>query len=177
MAIRDQLMTAGLRAYERGRLRAAARIAAVILPVVALAALASGETELCACLGLVLLGVAMFFRWRNRSGRSSVTTGFVAGSWSLLAGLALSRVSECPADQLLGWCASACLAVGLGSGAWVGWRTVREHRGISDGAIACAVAALVGILGCVNVGLGGVLGVMMGLTAGSAVGALTARPL
>ena len=76
----EKLRADGLRAYEVGRLRAALRAALVVVPVALLCVLETGEREACACLGVLLLGAAVFLRWRNRRGMEDVTTGLVAGA-------------------------------------------------------------------------------------------------
>jgi hypothetical protein len=96
MVSREQLRATGLRAYELGRLRSAARIALVLLPLSALCLMESRGRETGACLAGLLLALAIGLRWWHRRGIESVNTGLLAGSLPLLSGLLLQSLDlEC----------------------------------------------------------------------------------
>jgi hypothetical protein len=172
MANREQLKRGGLRAYEVGRLRIAARAAWVLVPTVLVCALETGAGETCACIGVLLLGASIFLRWRDRRGVDSVRYGLLAGALPLVAGLVVARLApSCAGAPLVSWCTAVCLGVGIPSGVWLGSRLA---RGTATGATWLAtggVAILAASLGCAGLGLAGLLGA----TAGLAVGAVSAR--
>ena len=172
MVNREQLRAGALRAYERGRLRMAGRAAYVLVPLVALCALLGGARPACACLGTLLLGVAVLLRWRDRRGVESVATGLVAGSVPLVAGLVVSRVAPgaCADASLLSACTLISLIVGGGAGLWLGTRAATRRAGLARAIVAAGVAALAASLGCVGLGLGAMVGAAVGLVGGSAVG-------
>jgi len=58
----------------------ALRVAIVLLPVIALCLLEPVGREGCACCAVLLLGAAVWLRFRNRLGVESVTTGLLAGA-------------------------------------------------------------------------------------------------
>jgi hypothetical protein len=76
MVSREELRLQGLRAYEVGRVRAAARIAFVLVPVVLLCLLESRGRPACACVAAALIGVCVWLRWRDRRGFEVVSSGF-----------------------------------------------------------------------------------------------------
>ena len=160
MVNREQLRAGGLRAYERGRLKMAGRVAYVLVPLVALCALLSGAQGRCSCLGTLLLGAAVLLRWRDRRGVESVATGLVAGSVPLVAGLVVARVvpGACADAPLLSACTLVSLLVGGGAGLWIGTRAAARRAGLARAVVAAAVAALAASLGCVSLGLWAVLG-------------------
>src|SRR6478609_8999142 len=117
MLTRDQLKQGGLRAYERGRLRAAARVAWVLVPVALVCALGTGAGEACACLAVLLFSVALYLRWRDRLGVDAVSAGLFAGSLPLVVGLLLGRLGPAYENAPF-WsvCTALCVAVGLPPG-------------------------------------------------------------
>jgi hypothetical protein len=173
MVSREQLRAAGLRAYELGRLRSAARIALVLLPLSALCLLESRGRETGACLAGLLLALAIGLRWWHRRGIESVNTGLLAGSLPLLGGLLLERL-----DLECGWaggdvyCTVFALLVGGGAGAWIGAREHRAQGQAVSWAAAAGVAALAASLGCLRLGVVGLLSMLSGLALGIAATAL-----
>jgi hypothetical protein len=177
MVSREELRSGALRAYERGRLRMAGRAAVYLVPLVALSALVSSEPPACACLGALLIGVAILLRWRNRRGAESVATGLFAGSAPLVVGLVAGRLAPgaCAAAPWLSACTVLALVVGGAAGLWVGARTAAGRAGLAAAVAAAAVAALTASLGCVGLGVGAVLGAALGLVGGSVTGRLATR--
>lgn len=170
MVNREQLMASGLRAYELGRLRVAARAVLYLVPVSLVCALATGQREACGCLGVVLVVVSVFLRWRSRRGVESVTDGLVTGTLPLLVGLIATWVAPgCANGPPLSACTAICLAAGLAAGAWIGVRGPHTQERLPRGAAAVGVAFLVGNLGCIGLGTFGVLAAGLGLLVGGAV--------
>jgi hypothetical protein len=65
-----ELAARGLRAYELGRLVTASRVALVLVPLAALCLFETSGREACACLSVLLLGSAIWLRWRDRAGKA-----------------------------------------------------------------------------------------------------------
>lgn len=165
MATREMLLRHGLRAYERGRFLFALRIALVLVPLITLCALATGEAEHCACLGVLLLGLAVFMRFRSRAGAASVREGLVAGSVPLALGLLVSVIApECAAAPLVSMCTLTCTLVGAAAG-YVLVRRAPEAR-VSDVLVSVGIASLAASLGCVGLGVAGIAGATFGLAIG-----------
>lgn len=169
MVNREQLMASGLRAYELGRLRVAARAVLYLVPVSLVCALATGQREACGCLGVVLVAVSVLLRWRNRRGVESVTDGLVAGALPLLVGLIAARfLPDCASGPSVSGCTAICLAAGLAAGAWIGVRGLRAQDRLPRGAAAVGVAFLASSLGCIGLGTLGVIAAGVGLLVGCA---------
>jgi hypothetical protein len=176
MVTRDQLRASGLRAYERGRLRTAIRVAWLLVPVTLLCALATEAGEQCLCLGALLLGAALYLRWRDRQGVNAVSAGLIAGSLPLVAGLALAHLSPASTNAPL-WSTytAICLVVGIPSGMWLGIWASRGKFGVIGALTATGVAALAASLGCVELGIAGIAGAVVGLAIGAATTTLPVR--
>lgn len=176
MVNREQLRHGGLRAYELGRLRSAVRAAWLLVPVAVFCALETGAGESCACIGVLLLSAAVFFRWRNRQGAESVRNGLLAGGLPLLAGLVMARVApSCAGAPLWSLCTAVSLAIGIPSGAWLGLRAARGAASATSWLTAAGISVLAASLGCVGLGVAGVAGAAIGLLVGAASATVVAR--
>ncbi|WP_437276024.1 hypothetical protein WME90_32890 [Sorangium sp. So ce375] len=176
MVSREQLKRGGLRAYEAGRLRAAARAAWVLVPTVLVCALETGAGETCACIGVLLLGASVFLRWRDRRGADAVRYGLLAGALPLVAGLLVARIApSCAGAPLVSVCTAVCLGVGLPSGVWLGRRLARGAAPASTWLAASGIAVLAASLGCAGLGLTGLLGAAVGLVLGVASASALSR--
>lgn len=176
MLTRDQLRTGAERAYERGRFCAAARVGWYLVPIATLCALQTGACLGCAGSGALLLGMALYLRWRDRRGMSAVSAGLAAGAVPLVVGLLLRRLAPACADApLVSLCTAVCLAVGVPSGLWLGVRAARARLGTADALTATGVATLASSLGCVGLGVAGVVGAALGLALGGALTLVPAR--
>jgi hypothetical protein len=176
MVNREQLKQGGLRAYELGRLAVAVRAAWLLVPLAIVCALETGATESCVCVGVLLLGAAVFLRWRNRQGVDSVRYGLLAGSLPLIAGLVVARVAPgCAGAPLVSVCTAISLAVGVPSGAWLGLHLGRGTAPLSAWLAASGIAVLAASLGCIGLGLAGILGAGVGLLVGGGSALLVAR--
>ena len=174
MVSREQLRAQGLRAYETGRLRAASRVALLLVPAAAVCLLESRTRGACACLAVALLSLAIWLRWRNRTGLESVTTGLLAGSVPLLAGLVLDRLDlQCGVGGSATLCTGVALLLGGASGVFIGLRESR--RRFWSTTAACAVGMLSASLGCLRLGVVGLASVVAGIALGLMGAAATTR--
>lgn len=168
MVNRELLKERGLRAYELGRVRGAARAAWLLVPLATACALVTGAGEKCACLGVLLLAAAVALRWRSRQGAEGVAVGLLAGVVPLVAGLVVARMDPgCVGAPLLSPCAVLCFATGLPAGVWLGLRAARGRLDALSRTAAVVVAVLAASLGCVGLGAAGVVGAALGLMLGS----------
>ena len=171
---REVLRRGGLRAYELGRLRSAMRAAWLLVPVAVLCTLETrvvddAASEPCLCIGVLLLGVSVFFRWRSRQGAESVRDGLLAGALPLLAGLLLGRLAP-PGSidtQLFSLSTAACVLLGIPSGVWLGQRSARRQVRLTSGLTAALVSVLAASLGCIALGTSALVGVIVGLLLGA----------
>ena len=134
----EHLRARGLWAYETGRARMASRIALIVIPAAVVCLLEVKGREACACVSVLLLGLAMWLRWRDRQGTEAVTTGLLAGSIPLAAGFVLAR---CAADGSASLCLGFSVLVGLGAGAVIAVREARQRERFWGWFTAGAVAA------------------------------------
>jgi hypothetical protein len=176
MVSREQLRAQGLRAYETGRLRVASRIALPLVPAAAICLVESRGRGTCACLAFMLLGLAIWLRWRNRRGFEAVTTGLLAGAVPLMAGLALDRFDlQCGLAGGSTFCSAFAVLLGGAAGVVI---AVRERKGrwqLWSAVTAAGIAALAASLGCVRLGVVGLASVVAGIALGLTVAAATAR--
>ena len=165
----ETLTARSLRHYELGRLRMAARVAIVVVPIAAVCLLEPIGREACACLAAFLLALSVWLRFRNRAGVESVSTGLLAGGIPLAAVLVLTRIDPgCATAELISYCTGFSLLVGAAGGAVV---ALRERGGAplsSRWMLAVGVAVLTASLGCVRLGVASVAGVAFGLIIGRA---------
>jgi hypothetical protein len=176
MVNREQLRAQGLWAYETGRLRAAARVALVLIPAAAVCLLESRGRGTCACLAVMLLGLAIWLRWKNRRGGKAVTTGLLAGSVPLVAGLALDRLDlQCGLAGGAASCTGFAVLLGGAAGVFIAFRESKGRRQLWSATTAAGIAALAASLGCVRLGVVGLASVIAGIAIGTLGGAVTAK--
>lgn len=169
MVSRDRLLHAGRRAYEMGRLRAAARVGWLVVPVVAVCALATGAAEACSCLGAALLGFTMLLRWQSRRAGAAVRDGLIAGALPLVVGMVVTLFPPTWAGvSLSSGGAVLCAIVALPGGAWLGGPVVRGVATLASWSRAAGVAVLAAALGSAGLGLPASAGTTLGLFLGSA---------
>lgn len=170
----EELRARALRAYERGRLGVAALGA---LPFAVLAAIAgcarAARSPMVLVTGVLLFAAAIFLRWRGRElGRGALVGG--AAGLVPFVGLHVARVAS--SFESARTCAIVCGAVaivtGTVAGLHIGRFAARTARPVAAWTSAAAVAALTGALGCLSIGAGALAGVVFGIVAGSAAGAL-----
>jgi hypothetical protein len=174
----EQLRDRGLWAYETGRMRMASRVALLLIPLAVVCLLEARGREACACLSVSLLGVAVWLRWRDRRGSDAVTTGLLAGSIPLVAGLVLARLGlRCGAGGSSSFCLGLSVLVGLGAGALIAVREATLRHRAWSWVTAGLVATLAASLGCVRLGIIGFGGVVLGMAVGTAAASrIATRP-
>jgi hypothetical protein len=171
-----KLKATARRAYELGRLRRAAWTATPTLLISVLACFMSNRPIAVALAGVILCVTATLLHWRGRHLGRGVLPGVAAGLVPFAAAHAARLYGHlCTPEGCVSICVPACLAGGLVAGAAVVGVARRSERLRASWAPACGVAALTGALGCCCVGLGGLLALAAGLTAGAAPLAL--RPV
>jgi hypothetical protein len=146
------------RAYERGRLGWAARVAAYVVPLVALSAVMAGNPTVSLAAGAALLAVSVAARWRGLTWGGAVPTGLVAGliPFGLMMTLKLGSGYFCALGGCMEHCTRFCAAGGLAAGLLLAAHARRLEHGVTEYLIAGGiVAALTGVLGCF---IGGVTG-------------------
>lgn len=168
MVNREQLKRGARHAYEVGRLRAAVRAAWILVPTVFVCALETGDSETCACIGVLLLVASVFLRWRDRRGASAVRHGLLAGTLPLLLGLLVARAApSCAEAELLSLCTALCLGIGIPSGLWLGHRLAKGTAPASVWLTASGISVLAASLGCIGLGVAGLAGAITGLALGT----------
>jgi hypothetical protein len=167
----ERLRARGLRAYEFGRLRAALRIVAVLVPASAVCCLATSARPACGCIAVVLVATAVWLRWRSRQGAEDVTAGLRAGCVPLVVGLVVGRIAPaCPFPAMAPLCSIVGATAGVFGGLWLGIRERRSRAVARSWAIASVISALAASLGCLELGLSGIAGATIGIAVGSALG-------
>jgi hypothetical protein len=172
----EELTARGLRAYELGRLVTASRVAFALVPLATLCLLETTGRELCACLSVVLLGAAVWLRWRDRAGWENVTTGLLAGGLPLAAGILLARFGvSCGTSGAESFCTGLSVLVGTSAGLLIAAREAPFRARFTSYLTAGVIAALAAGLGCVRLGVLGVSSMLAGIVIGSVVGAVLLR--
>ena len=130
----DQLAARGLRAYELGRLRVAARVGLVLFPASAICLLEDRGRPSCACAAMLLMALSVWLRWRNRRGIQLASTGLAAGSIPLVAGLLLARAGvNCDDAASVRLCTAVSMIAGVGSGVVIAVREARQRARVRAG--------------------------------------------
>ena len=145
-----QLRQRALRAYEIGRLKTSARVLVILLPLGAVCTLLSATPAACAYLAVVIGGLAVFLRWRERRGVQAVDLGVKSGIVPLLVGVALMQLG-CSSNPPL--CMAVCSIVGMASGAWMGYQLGRHRAGTLVWLSSISVALAIAALGTLDLGL------------------------
>jgi hypothetical protein len=159
----EDLFERAQRAYERGRIAKGVRTAAFVLPLLFVSFGWCGKPSTSCAIALVLAVLTTVLVWRGGVVARAVGPGFVAGIAPLMIPVAM-----CPSCSTSGMPAAssllACAAGGALSGAAVVYFATRERQERATFVLAAgAVAVLAGSLGCVIVGLTGILAMMVGL--------------
>jgi hypothetical protein len=132
--------------------------------------------EVCACLSVVLLGFAVWLRWRDRRGWESVRTGLLAGGPPLVAGITLARFDlTCGTSGAESFCTGLSVIIGITAGLLIAAREARWRGRFTSYLTTGGIAALAAAIGCVRLGVLGVASMVVGIALGSAVGAVFLR--
>jgi hypothetical protein len=175
----DVLEAQARSAYERGRWRIGAQAAWPALVMASICVALGGRPLATLMLGLVLAVVIAIATHRGREAARAVIPGLLTGALPLMVGLIACRVPHaCAAGFCVAWCAPLCLTAGALAGLFLGVRAKRapvERR--PSLLVATSIAVLAGSLGCLVVGLGGVVGMLLGLSVGATAGLIPRRSL
>lgn len=164
MAPTEMLKLEARRAYEIGRVRAALRVAPIVLLAAAAAALCGRPLGLTCALGALVLSLAVGLGWRGGAGGRAVPAGILAGIAAFALPIAVQTIGHlCLGDACMVLCQPACVVGGALAGALIALRAARESEGeLLFVAAAITLAGLLGALGCTLAGASGVLGMIAG---------------
>jgi hypothetical protein len=160
-------------AYERGRWRRASLDAWPVLVLVGLAFVFGSRPWSVAMLAVVLLAGVVVMAHHGQAWRRAIVPGLVAGSLPMVVGLSACHIPHaCGGPACTAWCMPMVGAAALLGGLLVGRRAVRAQPSgyVAELLPAALLAALTGAMGCIAIGVGG----MLGLAAGIAVGTIPA---
>lgn len=138
------------RAYELGRLRSAARVLFLIVPLALFSMFTSTNVFFASLTGSILAGAAIAFLWRGQTLGHGVMPGIWAGVLAFTMHFA-ADAAGLPHKGLIG--SAVCLASGLMGGIVLGVLLTKRHTlsRISLG-IGIGIATLVTVLGCAPLG-------------------------
>jgi hypothetical protein len=155
-------------AYERGRAREAIVAASFAVPFAVVVGLVEHHLVACLVVGAALGVTVAFLHFRGRDLARGIVPGIVAGVAPLAFANLSMKLHLCIGDSCTSACIVACAAGGLAAGLFSAWFARRSTFPRAAWVSAVSVALLVGALGCVCVGVFGVLGLVGGLLVGSA---------
>lgn len=172
------LLAAARNAYERGRLRTAIRSALWVLPASLLPlqhCMAAGRGALMLFVVVALCALVTLFKWRGQEFARGTDVGLIAGCTPLVLPMLAGWIAPMCSATVCEWLPAASVAGGfLGALCLAGGglaRTADEPSDRRPGAgfwfSAISVTATLGIAGCLHVGLAGLTGLALGLTAGT----------
>lgn len=168
MRTEAQLLAAARRAYERGRLGRAARQAAGLAPVAALAFLHCVPVAPTAVGITALVGLATLYAWLGRDWRRGLLAGLAAGLGPFVLPLLARPWTHACYEPVCLYIPGVCLAGGLLGGLVLGTTGLGRHEDPrAFGTAALSVTLVCGAVGCLFAGLGGLAGMGVGLTAGT----------
>jgi hypothetical protein len=173
----EELEARGLFAYQMGRLRMAAKIAVVLVPVSLVCLFESEAREACACTAVLLFVAAIGLRFRDRAGVDGVNDGLLAGSIPLAFGLLLARFAPgCEAAGFFSACTAFSILIGGGAGVIVARREAARPSRSRGWMTAATIATLAASVGCIRLGVVSVLGVALGVVLGRAASSARVWP-
>ena len=162
-----------LRAYEIGRFGMALRVLFWLLPLTAVCLAISHRPLVCAAVATVLAIAAVALRWRDRAGIEQVKLGLLTGIAPLVVALGVGRL-EALTGKGLG-CALICVVSAVVAGLWLGTHVAEQRRRLSAWLTVIVIASAAASLGCLDLGLSGMLGVALGIAVASSVSASRPR--
>lgn len=171
----DRLARQARRAGELGRVRAAVRGSAVVIPLAAGSAVVGRSVGACACLGALLFVASIALRWWRAEGGRAAHLGLSFGLLPLAASLFTVRFGG-SLGRLGSFdpCGPLCLAAGLAAGVAAAYHAVRVggQARLGRWASAAIIASLTAALGCVPMGIGSTLAIVLAVIVGTVVGLL-----
>lgn len=156
------------RAYERGRAKRASIAALPVVVVGAIAYAMERELALVVVATALMFVAAAVFSFRGRGLGKGVLPGVAAGVVPFAAMHAARAYGHvCSGSSCFAVCVPASVVGGLVAGLFVGRLARRSDHVGSVWASAGIMAALTGSLACACLGVGGLIGLVAGLLAGS----------
>jgi hypothetical protein len=155
-------------AYERGRLRDGVVAASFAVPFSLVVGVVEGHVVSCFVVGLALATLVTLLHWSGRDLARGIVPGLVAGAVPLVFANVSMSAHLCIGGSCASACIAACAAGGIVAGSFSAWFARRSSLPRAAWVSAGSVALLVGALGCMCVGVFGVLGLVGGLLVGSA---------
>jgi hypothetical protein len=156
-------------AYERGRWRRAVLDAWPVLVLAGLAFAFGSRPWLVVALTVPLLVAVVVMGHRGGAWRRAIVPGLVAGSLPMVAGLSACHIPHaCNGPECMAWCMPTIGAAGLLGGLVVAHRVLRSQPvgKVAVLAPAALLASLTGAMGCIALGVGGLLGLAAGIAVG-----------
>jgi hypothetical protein len=102
----------------------------------------------------------------------TVTTGLLAGSIPLVAGIVLSRLNlRCDTAGAAPYCTAFSALIGVSAGAVIAVREARGRPRFWGWLMAATIAVLAASLGCLRLGVAGIASVVLGIAMGSVAAA------
>lgn len=173
-----ELRRTARRAYEKGRLRLAGKVAAAALLVGAAAVGLGRPLEMTVALCTLLAASIALIVFRGGAAARAVWPSLAAGTGAMFLPLAI-RTAGCSlfGPQCMRFCLPACIAGGAVMGVVLSLTARHEETHAREFLIAgAAVATLTASIGCSLVGAGGVVGMALATVATGAPIWLAARP-
>jgi hypothetical protein len=148
----------------------AAKVALVVVPLIAICLLEPVGRKTCICCGAFLLAATIWLRFRDRAGLDSVSTGLLGGAVPLAAALVLTRLDPgCATAGALSMCTGFSVLMGGTAGAIVAFREASGRLRGAHWLLASGIASLAASLGCARLGVASIAGVAVGIVVGRAV--------
>lgn len=161
---RLELLANARGAYERGRRRLAWRTMLLSVPMAGLALLGCHHVDVGVPLGMTLVVISAVLAWRGGVAGRAVTTGLFAGIAPMFLPLLASASCSIGGASVERLCFPACIAGGLIGGTILWSRASRVVEGRTEFVlVAGGLAAIAGSLGCVVLGVGGVVAMVAAL--------------
>lgn len=174
----DDLARRSRAAYERGRWRRGALDAWPVLVLGGLAAAFGSRPWVIVALATMLLAAVIVMGHRGRAWRRAIVPGLVAGSLPMVVGLSACHLPHACSGPT---CMTLCMPL-VGAAALLGGLLVARStlQGSTPGRLAelipaAVLAAVTGAMGCVAIGVGGLLGLAAGLALGTVPAFVTSR--
>jgi hypothetical protein len=162
---RNELLARARHAYERGRVKLALRTLLLTLPMSALSVGCCQSLSLSLGLGGLLVAASALMVWRGGVAGRAATSGLVAGVAPVVLPLAMRACCSISGVGLR-YCLSACALGGIIAGAVIWVAATREKDARKEFVlVAGTIATVAGALGCVVLGVSGVVAMTVALAA------------
>jgi hypothetical protein len=165
-------------AYERGRWRRASLDAWPVLVLAGLAFTFGSRPWIVVMLTGMLLAAVVVMGHHGRAWRRAIVPGLIAGSLPMVVGLSACHIPHaCGGPACSAWCMPMVGAAALLGGLLVGRRTLRAPppSRIAELLPAAVLASITGAMGCIAIGVGGLVGLAAGIALGTVPALVLAR--